>query len=182
MFDLFEDGGVSYKGYMEAYPGGCRADSSIGTYYRKHNPLISFDNIRNNASRCAKIVNSIELDWDLGNNTLPNYAYFTPDINNDGHNTNVAYAGKWLNSFLTPRLDKFPVGTLIVLSWDEDDYTERNQILVSLLDPHGSIFTAGSKDNRPYNHYSLLATVETNWGLPSLGREDEHASVFVFSP
>jgi acid phosphatase len=69
-----------------------------------------------------------------------------------------------------------------VLSWDEDDYTEKNQILVSLLDPQGTIFAAGSQDNRPYNHYSLLATIERNWGLPSLGREDDKASVFVFQP
>jgi hypothetical protein len=84
-----EAGGVSYKGYMEAYPGGCRADSSIGTYYRKHNPLISFNSVRNNATRCAKIVNATEFDTDLNAGTLPNWSYYTPDINNDGHNTNV---------------------------------------------------------------------------------------------
>lgn len=32
----------------------------------------------------------------------------------------------------------------IVLSWDEDDYTDNNQILVSLLDPNSDIFTAGA--------------------------------------
>ena len=181
VFDLFEAGGVSYKGYMEAYPGNCAPDESIGTYYRKHNPLISFNSIRNNATRCAKIVNSAEFDTDLDAGSLPNWSYFSPDINNDGHNTNVKYAGQWLDSFLQPRLSKFPAGTLIVLSWDEDDYTEQNQILVSLLDPQGSIFTAGTKDKRPYNHYSLLATIERNWALPNLGREDATASVFVFT-
>lgn len=137
--------------------------------------------MRNNATRCAKIVNSAELDSDLAKGTLPNWSYFTPDINNDGHNTNVTYAGNWLKNFLTPRLSKFPAGTLIVISWDEDDYTQKNQILVSLLDPQGSIFAPGSQDKRPYNHYSLLATVERNWGLPNLGREDATASVFVFT-
>ena len=56
----------------------------------------------------------------------------------------VAYAGTWLNKFLTARLDKFPASTLIVITWDEDDYTEDNQILVSLLDPNGDIFAAGA--------------------------------------
>jgi hypothetical protein len=37
----------------------------VGTYYRKHNPLISFNSIRNNATRCAKIVNADEFDTDL---------------------------------------------------------------------------------------------------------------------
>ncbi len=30
-----------------------------------------------------------------------------------------------------------------MLSWDEDDYTDNNQILVSLLDPNSDIFTPG---------------------------------------
>jgi len=181
IFDIFEAHGISYKGYMEAYPGGCRADESIGTYYRKHNPLISFNSVRNNATRCAKIVPSTQFDVDLDSTNLPNWSYFTPDINNDAHNTNVKYAGAWLNGFLEPRLSKFSPGTLIVISWDEDDYTEENQILVSLLDPQGTIFAPGSKDKRLYNHYSLLATVEQNWGLPNLGRGDANATVFVFT-
>ncbi len=35
----------------------------------------------------------------------------------------MAYAGKWLDTFMTARLSKFPPKTLIVLSWDEDDHT-----------------------------------------------------------
>jgi hypothetical protein len=47
-----------------------------------------------------------------------------------------------------------PCFTRIVISWDEDDYTESNQILVSLLDPNSDIFTAGkgSGDHVPGSH------------------------------
>jgi hypothetical protein len=45
--------------------GDCNPAETIGTYWRKHNPLISFDSVRNNATRCAKAVNSAELDTDL---------------------------------------------------------------------------------------------------------------------
>lgn len=181
VFDTFEENGVSWKAYMEAYPGNCNAASSVGTYYRKHNPMISFDRIRNNATRCSKIQNSKALDADLAAGTLPNYGYFSPDINNDGHNTGVKFAGNWLDHFLTPRLAQFPPKTLIVISWDEDDYTEKNKILVSLLDPHGSIFPTGSTDTNRYDHYSLLRTVEDNWGLPTLGRNDDKATPFSFN-
>ncbi len=51
-------------------PGNCDASTSVGTYYRKHNPLISFDSVRNNATRCAKIVNSDQLDKDLAGAVL----------------------------------------------------------------------------------------------------------------
>lgn len=51
--------------------------------------------------------------------TLPQYSYFTPDINNDAHNTDIMFAGNWLDLFLSKRLDLFPKRTLIVITWDE---------------------------------------------------------------
>jgi acid phosphatase len=49
------DGKVSWKAYEENYPGNCYSSYTNGKYYRKHNPFISFNNIRNNATRCAKV-------------------------------------------------------------------------------------------------------------------------------
>jgi len=173
--DLFEANNITWKAYEEDFPGNCNPSQSVGYYYRKHNPFISFDNVRNNATRCAKIVNSNQLDTDLAANNLPQYMYFTPNINNDAHDTNIAYAGKWLRSFLTPRISKFPKGTLFVLTWDEDDKTEGNQIYTVLF---GSMIAANSKDNTMYTHYSLLRTVEDNWNLGNLGRNDATANHF----
>ena len=51
-----------------AVTGVCNPASKIGSYYRKHNPLVSFNNVRNNPARCAKIVNSAQLDKDLAGN------------------------------------------------------------------------------------------------------------------
>ena len=49
-------------------PGICNPAAFIKKYARKHNPLISFNNVRNNPARCAKIVNSAQLDKDLAGN------------------------------------------------------------------------------------------------------------------
>jgi len=68
-----------------------------------------------------------------------------------------------------------------VVTWDEDDYTEENKVLTFFLDaPRGSIFKSGSTDNTKYSHYSLLATVEDNWDLGNLGRNDKGATIFNF--
>lgn len=60
--------------------GNCSTGSSYGTYRRKHNPFISFENIAQNATRCANIVNADELDKDIENNTVPQFVFFTPDV------------------------------------------------------------------------------------------------------
>lgn len=181
LVDLMDPAGVTWKAYQEDYPGNCDSRESVGDYYRKHNPFISFDNVRTNASRCKNIVNASVLDEDLAAGTLPQYSYYTPNINNDAHNTNITFGGKFLDGFLKPRLSLFPKGTLIVVSWDEDDYTEENKILVFFLDPGSAIFKPGTMDNTHYTHYSLLATVEANWNLGNLGRGDKGATIFNFN-
>jgi len=180
--DLMEDKGVTWKAYQEDYPGNCRPDEVIGRYARKHNPFISFDSVRTNKTRCANIVNSEEFDVDLKSGKMPQYSYFTPNLDNDAHDTNITFGGKWLDAFLTPRLSSLPAKTLVVVTWDEDDLTEENKILTFFLDsPRGSMFKSGSTDNNKYNHYSLLATVEDNWDLGNLGRHDKGASIFNFT-
>jgi hypothetical protein len=46
---------------------------------------MSYISINRNTSRCAKIVNSAELDTDLDGGTLPQYSFYTPDLDNDAH-------------------------------------------------------------------------------------------------
>jgi len=178
--DLMEIAGVTWKSYMEDFPGKCNSAKSVGKYYRKHNPFMSYDNIRTNPARCAKIVDFVAFDSDLAAGTLPEYSFLSPNIDHDAHNSNITYGGKWLNSFFSERLLKFPAGSLVVVTWDEDDYTDKNQVLTFLLDPNGSIFPAGTVDDTKYNHYSLLRTVEENWSLGSLGRNDQNATIFDF--
>jgi len=175
LVDLMESAGVSWKGYQEDFPGNCYAGQIGGKYWRKHNPFISFNSVRLNKTRCDKIVVSTVLDTDLTSGSLPQYSYFTPNIDNDAHDTNIAFAGKWLDAFLTPRLTKFPTNTLFVVTWDEDDFTEGNRIDTFVW---GSMIAKGGSDNTRYNHYSLLKTVEDNWVLGNLGRNDASATAF----
>ena len=35
-----------------------------------------------------------------------------------------------------------------------------------------------TSDDKPYNHYSIMATVEKNWELGNLGLNDETANAF----
>lgn len=178
LVDLMEAKKVSWKGYMENYPGSCNTAASSGLYYRKHNPFISFDNVRNNATLCAKIVPAEPaLDADLAAGTLPQYSFYTPNIQNDAHDTNITFGGKWLDSFLSTRLSKFPPRTAIIVTWDEDDYTEANQVLTFMI---GDMLKAGTTDNTKYDHYSMLATIEDNWALGNLGLNDKTATLINF--
>ncbi|OZJ05608.1 hypothetical protein BZG36_01469 [Bifiguratus adelaidae] len=179
--DLLEAKGVSWKTYQEAYPGGCNTSTQVGTYYRKHNPFISFPTITGNAARCANIVPATQLDTDIANNAVPQYVFYTPDINNDGHDTNVTYASNWLQNFLEPRISNpaFSNNTLFVVTFDEQAtyLSLTNHVMTVLFGP--AVQRALKTDGNAYNHYSLLKTVEDNWNLGNLGTHDVDATALV---
>ncbi|KAH7168194.1 phosphoesterase family-domain-containing protein, partial [Fusarium sp. MPI-SDFR-AT-0072] len=150
-------------------------------YVSKHNPLSSYDIISKNATRMARIKNFTRFEQDLAGRNLPQWAFFTPNIRHDGHDTGLAFAGRWLRKWLGPLLENeyFMNRTLIVVTFDEaKQHDIPNKVFTVLLG--GAIHPSlhGTTDSMYYNHYSMLSTVSVNWDLPSLGRWDCDANVF----
>ncbi|KAI8099824.1 phosphoesterase, partial [Halteromyces radiatus] len=162
--DLLEKKQISWKAYQEDYPsdGKCHNDTSIGNYARKHNPFISFTNISGNPTRCSNIVPGTQLDDDIKNNQVPQFVFYTPNMNNNGRNSNLATASKWLSSFLEPKLTQstFSKNTLFVITWDKQEtlVSVHNHVLTVLL---GSpVKRTSITDGVPYDHYSILKTIQ----------------------
>lgn len=110
--------------------------------------------------------------------------------------TLVDQAAVWLEGFFErlkfPGPDShFPPNTLVVVTYDEADFeasydpaTSRkyyydgpNQIYTVLL---GDMIQAGGVAYEGYNHYSLIKTIERNFGLDNLGKNDKDANWFKF--
>ncbi|CAO3619808.1 unnamed protein product [Cunninghamella blakesleeana] len=177
--DLLEAKGISWKAYMQGYAGNCDTSMTSGTYARKHNPFMSVKNIQTNPNRCANIVNSDQLTTDISNNQVPQFVFYTPDMNNDGHDTSLKYASNWFKGYL-PSLITNPAlntNTMFVSTWDEaKDYLIPNQIQTVLFGPNWKRSTSETNDDTKYDHYSLLRTIEDNWDLGNLGQNDANAT------
>jgi acid phosphatase len=144
-------------------------------------PFISYDSVNFNGTRLAKLQSFVDFDSDVKADTLPQYAHMSPDMLNDGHNTSLAYAANWTQSFLAPLLanEQFMSNTLILLTYDESEtYSMPNRIVSILLGGAVPDSLRGTKDSTFYTHYSILSTLENNWDLPNLGRYDVGANVF----
>ena len=171
-------------------------------YARKHVPFLSFPSIVSNPKRLARIVNADEFDADLKCETLPHrlphFSFYVPNLLHDGHNVseevfrpaannidlgpdtaNLDNMAQFLQSFLgDDPLSKFPPETLIVLTFDEAyPYPFEYGIYTLLL---GDFLEAGTINTSPVNHYSLLRTIEDNFGLGSLNRHDAMARPYWF--
>lgn len=178
--DLLEARGLTWKVYAQGYPKGkCYTRKSKGRYVRKHNPFISYVNVQKDEKRClSHIVNADVLNEDLKNKSLPDYALYVPDMNNDGHDTGIAYADKWLEKTFGPLLKNsdFMRDMLFVVTFDEDEGSKRNRIYTALV---GDGVIAGSSSDVLGDHYSLLRTIEDVFELGTLGKKDEKSAPLV---
>jgi phospholipase C len=168
--------GRTWKFYQESMPGLCTLKGS-GTYAPKHNPVIYFDDIRLNSTRCKSHVVYMSNLWaDLATAaTTPNYAFITPNLCDDTHDCSVGTGDGWLKSHM-PSILKSPACTvtkcLVMITWDEDGGGAGNHVLTIFA---GSGARTGFVSTAAYNHYSLLRTVEYIFGLPAQTTRDAAA-------
>ncbi|CAK5276510.1 unnamed protein product [Mycena citricolor] len=198
--DLLEDEDVSWSAYQENMPevgyfGFLHASKNYispglapyNYYVRKHNPPIIFDAIAGEPERVSRIRNFNDFANDVVNGTLSQWIFVTPNMVNDAHDTSIDFGAAFLEYWLMPLLTDPRVNgekTLILLTFDENEtYGEQNTIYTVALGTAIPLELRGTTDDTFYTHYSTISTVQANWNLKTLGRQDANetvASVFDF--
>ncbi|KAF8508242.1 phosphoesterase family-domain-containing protein [Hysterangium stoloniferum] len=198
--DLLEEKGIAWATYQENMPcDGYNGESfasknylqpssttPLTFYFRKHNPFVQFEAVRFNAERAKRIRNYNDFAADIQANSLPPFVMMTPNIQNDGHDSTPTFVDQYLQYFLTPLLNDTRFNgpdTLIMLTYDEDDSAGNNQVYTLLLGNAIPATLRGTQDTTYHTHYSVLSTIQSNWGLNCLGREDTNktlSNVFNF--
>jgi acid phosphatase len=181
---------IEWKNYAEdcpAKPGQPPyLKSTFRKYARKHVPFLSFKKIQKkgyenvvgvdtkdpNNAFVTDVSNSRKDQKDSQHKNLPTFMLYTPNMDDDGHDTNLATASRWLKNFLE---NWFPPeargGTLTVITFDEGEPPEEesNHIYTIFL---GDMVKKGQNINTRYDHFDLLRTVENNFGLVQLNYGD----------
>jgi phospholipase C len=151
--------GIPWRAYMEGMTRGCM--DSPYPYAVKHNPFAYY------GGACpANVVSLTRFDADLAEGP-PQFVWITPDLCHDTHDCSVAVGDRWLAEIVT-KITSSPAwqsGGLLLITWDEDDGRDNNRVLTLVVAPRVSRHVL----DEPYDHYSLLATVEDRFGLPRLG-------------
>jgi Phosphoesterase family len=186
--DLLVSKGLDWKNYAQGYPepdelnpypNRCYTNDRRGRYARKHVPFMSFSSIQDDEEKCSHIVAADQFDLDRKN--LPAYSFYSPDLDNDGHDTSLKFASTWLKGFLDPLLndEAFMKKTLIVVTFDEsrdESPGSDNHIYTVFL---GGMVKPNKEAKSNYNHYNVLRTIEENFGLCALGEGDGGAKPIV---
>jgi hypothetical protein len=188
-----------YQGNSTKAPGYNYAD--------RHDPFVYYAPIVNNLARCsAHVVPYTQLAGDLHTGHVPGYAFITPDTCNDGHDSPCAdgrpgglvSADAWLKANVPPILTYVLTHNgLLVITFDEGANTDTSgccgagpgaaqgfggDVGLLAISPH---VTPNAIDVTPYDHPSLLRTIEDAFGisahLNNAGAASEHAMTDLFS-
>jgi hypothetical protein len=185
---------LDWKNYAEEYPakpGKGPYLNDANKYRRKHVPFLSFQKVQRQGFQnvvavdtkdphnafVSDVENSHLDPKDSKYKALPTYMFYSPNMDDDGHDTNLGTASTWLKNFLE---NWFPsdsrAGTLLIVTFDESEAPERksNHIYTVFL---GDMVKKGEKVNGRYDHYDILRTIEDNFGLQPLNAGDSKAKV-----
>lgn len=173
--DLLEAKSLTWKNYAEGLPSPCYLRSKKGNYVRKHVPFLSFKPIQKDPARCANIVDESAFYKDANTGNLPNFSIYSPNLDNDGHDTDVTYASTWLKTKMGPLFDKpaFMANTMVEITFDESATRKGNHIYTLLFGP---MVKEGLQVDTHLDHYNVLRTIENNFAIGTLGRHDEKAT------
>ncbi len=153
--------GYTFVGFAESLPTPGSEDCRAGKYARKHVPWASFTNIPANRSLPFSSFPARE-NYD----SLPTVSMVIPNLDNDMHDGSIAQGDQWLYQNLSQYASWARAhNSLLILTWDEDDNTSRNQIPTVI---YGAGVRPGTYD-QPISHYNVLSTLEQMYGLPKLG-------------
>ena len=168
--------GRAWRAYMESMPSPAFVGDAY-PYLQKHDPFVYYDNIRTDPGQFANVVPYTQLATDLSAlDSTPSYGWITPNMTDDMHDGTVAQGDTWL-SVAVPALlssDAFTQRrSLLFITWDENDDSPGNEVATLVI---ARDVPAGFTSQVPYNHYSLLRTIETAWGLAPLTANDAAAT------
>ncbi|HET7553580.1 MAG TPA: alkaline phosphatase family protein [Gemmatimonadaceae bacterium] len=181
------------EGAQKASPG-----HPLDQYAAKHDPFVYFHSIIDSTTCDHNVVPLSRLEADLASaDSTPNYIFISPNLCNDGHDSHcvsgeqggLAAANGFLRKWV-PLIRNSPAfrDGLLIVTFDEasskdataccDEQPGPNAKAPGIQGPGGGRIGAvlispfirpGTVSNTPYNHYSMLRSIEDVFGLDHLG-------------
>jgi acid phosphatase len=162
--------GKTFKGYSESMPSDGYTGCSSGQYKRKHNGWVNFSNVPATSNlRYSAFPSSANYA------SLPTVSFVTPNMCNDMHDCSVGTGDTWLKNNLDAYAQWAKThNSLLIVTFDEDNGGSSNHIFTTFVGAHTQV---GSFSNQ-INHYNVLSTIESAYGLSHLNSAAEITNVW----
>lgn len=161
--------GKRFVGYSEDLPAPGFAGPHAGAYASKHSPWVFWQGSGPNQLPPASNLPLSDFPADFSQ--LPELAFVIPNLDNDMHNGLGAATIQRGDQWLKDHLDAYVQwarshDSLLVVTFDEDDYIGSNRIATLLVGP----MVRPGRYEQVFGHFSLLRTLEELYRLPYAGQ------------
>jgi len=164
--------GYTFMGYSEDLPSVGYTGASSGSYKRKHNPWVNWQDATTNGIPSS--LNVPLTDFPSDYSTLPTISFVIPNQNNDMHDGSVSTGDSWLQNNLDGYIQWAKTNnSLFILTTDEDDGSSSNRIATLFV---GQMVKKGSY-NIHINHLNVLRTIEEMYGLNYAGSSNDSSAI-----
>jgi phosphatidylinositol-3-phosphatase len=171
--DQLEQATLTWGAYLEGLPAPCARPAYVGRYAKKHDPFAYDDAIAADPKRCAHRVPLTRLAGDVRHNRLADFAFIAPDLCNDTHDCPVTTGDRFLHRIVPGLLPALGPHGYLVITYDEGGTdngccggSHGGRIATVVAGPD---VRPGARMTRAVDHYGVLATIETTFGLAHLG-------------
>ena len=173
--------GKTWKCYAESLPSVGYLGGDTGAYLQHHVPFVYFSDVQTSPAQASNVVPFTQLATDMANNSLPDYAFIVPNVNDDAHNCPaglstctsdqmLAAADQWLSTNISPLLTSTSFqNSLLTITFDEAEDTDTEHggghvpaVIVS------SLAKAGYQSTTLYQHESTLRLMMEGLGVTDL--------------
>lgn len=167
---------LTFVGYSEDLPEAGSLICSIGLYARKHNPWVNWQDSLTNGLPAT--VNQPMTSFPTDFSRLPTVSIVVPNQVNDMHHGKnpeaIQNGDRWLHEHLKSYVQWAQQhNSLLIVTWDESNKTENNQIATLFIGP---MVQAGRYDLK-ISHHNVLRTIEDLYGLPHSGASADAAPI-----
>jgi hypothetical protein len=164
--ELFASG-LTFGGYAEDLKRVGYTGDKSGGYRKKHNPWVDFTDVPASANMPLK---NFPKDF----SRLPTVSFIAPTDAHNMHSGGVGAADSWLKSHLGAYVKWAQThNSLLIVTWDEDDKSQGNQIPTLFVGPMVKPGQYGEK----INHYNVLRTIEDAYGVGHAGQSETAAPI-----
>ncbi|MGW6877598.1 alkaline phosphatase family protein [Streptomyces xanthophaeus] len=152
--------GKTFATYNEDLPSEGSTACTNGQYAQKHNPWFAFKNV-------PLTTGKTWTQFPRGDfAALPHLSFVVPNQCNDMHSCPVSTGDTWVKNNLDAYAQWAKANnSLLVLTWDEDNFLGSNQIATVFYGAH----VKQGRYSTAYNHFNLLRTFEDLFGTGHAG-------------
>ena len=164
----FQKDGKTWKSYAESLPSTGYLGGDSYPYLKRHVPFSFFSDVANSSSLAQNIVPFSSFASDVSSGKLPNFAFVTPNAEDDAHDcpgggssctlaSRLTTADNWLKANIGPLISSPAFAdTLLVITFDEADTSDTahggGHVVTVLISPK---VKTGFQGSGMYQHQNL---------------------------